>query len=221
MEDMESTDETLKPFATKLLKSFDFTKGSRFAAHRRLLKKHHLSTLSVSMLSLYVIAASLMPVFLGPLPGKSNSVLAFATIIASIFIIVLSHVAAAQNYYVRAERMLKCAQKISELSYELEQRVSSSSLNEAFIEKTRNLYAAILNDYSENHDDVDFLYYSKNFSTVDAPTEFGGKLLRYFQGRYYALLYYCNILLFHFLLIAIPPVLIVAAFLGRTEWLIK
>ena len=218
---MEPFDEPLKPFATKLLRSFDFTKGLRFAAHRRLLKKHHLSVLSVSMLSLYVIAASLMPTFIGPLPGKSTNMLAFATIIASIFIIVLSHVAAGQNYYARAERMLKCAQKISELYYELEQRFLSNSLNETLLEKMRNTYAAILSDYSENHDDIDFLYYSKNFSSIDVPTEFWPKLLRYVQGRYYAVLYYSNIALFYFLLIAIPPVLILAVLLGRTELLVR
>ncbi len=64
-------------------------------------------------------------------------------------------------------------------------------------------------------------YYSKNFSTIDVPTKFWPKLLRYGQGRYYAVLYYSNIALFHFLLIAIPPILIIAVFLGRTEWFIR
>jgi hypothetical protein len=185
---MNPLDESLKVFATKLLKAFYFTKGSRFAAHRRLLKKHHLSVLSVSMLSIYVIAASLLPIFLGPLPGKSTNMLTLATVIASIFIIVLSLITAGQNYYTRAERMLKCAQKISELYYELEQSILCNSLNDAFIERMRGTYAAILNDYSENHDDIDFLYYTTNFSTIDVPTQFWSKLWRHVQGRYYTII---------------------------------
>jgi hypothetical protein len=211
---MDPLHESLKPFATKLLKALYFTKGSRFAAHRRLLKKSHISGLSVSMLSLYVIAASLLPIFLGPLPGKSANMLALATVIASVFIIVLSHITAGQNYYTRAERMLKCAQKISKIYYEFEQSILCNSLNCEFMDGIREKYAAILNDYSENNDDIDFLYYSTNLSTIDIPTQFWPKLWRFIRGRYYTIIYYLDISFFHLLLIAIPPILIISVILG-------
>jgi hypothetical protein len=180
------------------------------------MKKHQLSLLSISMLSTYVIAASIIPIFLKSLPENAPSILALTTTVASIFIIVLTHVESGQGYFTRAEKMLRCAQKISELYYALDQKRMTHNLTEEFIEEVRVGYCAIMNDYSENHDEIDFLYYLHNFATiVPPPTEFKSKARRFLIGRYYAIMYYGNICLMHFLLIIIPPILIALYLSGR------
>lgn len=195
-------------FADKFLKTLHFTKGARFAAHRRLLRKHQWSLLSISMLSTYVIGASLIPIFVKPLPESAPGILAAITTVASIFIIVLSHVESGQGYFTRAEKMLRCAQKISELYYELEQRRITATLTEEFLNDTRTKYSGVLNDYSENHDEIDFLYYASNFATIDVPTEKWAMFRRLLLGRYYAVRYYANICLVRLLLIIVPPLLV-------------
>src|ERR1700739_1345499 len=72
----------------KLRRRVEATKTIRFRSHVRLLRRHKFSSYVIAMLSIYVIAISLMPTFFDLTFGQAQVLLA-CTIVLSTFIIVL------------------------------------------------------------------------------------------------------------------------------------
>jgi hypothetical protein len=139
--------------------TMSITRGARFEANRRLSRKNELSLFTVSVLSIYVMAATLVPIISRNLIPDDYNIIPLSTIVTSVFILVLSHMEAAKNYTARAERMLKCAQKISELHNELQLQIKAGSVTEDSFRKVKDKYDEIIRDFSDNHANVDFFYF--------------------------------------------------------------
>ena len=131
MDTMKTTPQTSAPgqnasvnaetsYYKKYAHSLWITKGCRFEASRRLAKKEHNSLFTISILSIYVIAGTLLPVFKANDASQMYTLMPFATVLTSIFIIVLTHLEAGKRYLIRSERMHRCGQELNDIYYELE-----------------------------------------------------------------------------------------------------
>jgi hypothetical protein len=147
-------------YCEKFLYSVWITKGCRFTANRRFAAKQQASMLSTSMLSIYIIAASLYCLLFGQqMNGYRCAVFNLITITASIFLLVLSHLESGKNYGVRASNMLRCAQKLSSLHNIIEYQISANSLTESSFRDYMSHYDRIMRDFSDNHSDIDFFQF--------------------------------------------------------------
>jgi hypothetical protein len=154
---------------TKLEKLFlkvDATKKVRFEAHRRLAKRHRLSSYVISMLSLYVIAISLLP-NVWPLDPTQSQVLLGSIIVLSVFIIILSLAEGSESFHHQAEVLHDSARRIAKISNQLYSYMSSSDKfeekqeeelrNKDAIELFEREYQDVLDSCHLNHSVADYL----------------------------------------------------------------
>jgi hypothetical protein len=110
-----------------------------------------MSILSISLLSLYVIAISLLVLVfnetLSDILIKSFSV---TSIILSIFIVILTLLESGQAHQAKAHELHQCA--LDALS--IYNKLQSDEISEP---EARQLYDYILQKYTVNHDDIDYL----------------------------------------------------------------
>ncbi len=130
------------------------TKSIRFRSHDRLMRRHKLSSYVVAMLSIYVIAISLMP-NIYTLSSKQNQVLLACTIVMSTFIICLVLTEGYESFHHKADVLHDSARKLNHLSFELVLYPDPS------LEKMRDIsleYNKILQDCPLNHAQCDYLW---------------------------------------------------------------
>lgn len=138
------------------------TKGARFEANRRFIKKNHVSLWSISLLSIYTIFLSLWQLISHHQQSNGQNItniISIATIVISIFIIVLSILESIKNYVNRAEHMLKCSQQISEVYNKFKLYQDYNRLNFETEKEIIDKYDEILRDSCENHSQVDYNYF--------------------------------------------------------------
>lgn len=139
------------------------TKSARFNAHARLKAKHWLSTTATSILSFYLVVASLIPlVYETSLPSGGSKFLSVISLVISVFLIIITLLESAKNYHGEADRMHKCALEISEL-YNRFQAKSLQDADASRVELNDN-YSRVLKAYEINHKDIDFLRFQIFFS---------------------------------------------------------
>jgi hypothetical protein len=148
-------------YYSKFLSKLWVTKGCRFEANRRLAAKNQASLLTISILSIYVIAGSLVTLIspVGTLSQSTINGINLLLVVTSIFILVLSNIEAAKNHGLRAHVMLKCAQQLSELYNEIEYLIETKRISTESFHAQLKLYDKIIADFSDNHDDIDYLYF--------------------------------------------------------------
>lgn len=157
-------DRTLE-YAKELLRKLWITKGIRFEANRRLEKQHEATHLAISTLSVYVICVALFELLLKSASAthattpSAHLLFPLATIAAPIFILVLEKHTAGKQYLVKADRMQRSALKIQALHSELHYDVATGTLTAAGLQKIRVEYEAILQDFTADHDNIDYLYF--------------------------------------------------------------
>lgn len=180
-------DETIQRFLDKIWT----TKGARFNAHRRLLARHKSSTKALAVLSIYVIAASIgsLVVQFEPVFARTYSralpAIGAGTIVVSVFILVQSLLDSAQNYQLRAHQMLRCGEKLSSLYNRLSAKRNMRQIGpEEYLLHVEE-YDRILQDYSENHEDIDYLLLLSKRNGNDQ-SRFGGTV-RWLGARWYGL----------------------------------
>lgn len=140
-------------------KTLMITAGCRFEAARRLEKKDGVSAVAISILSLYAIAFSLSPYFLDKKILDSLTYLPFASVIISIFIIILTLLEASKKYSVRAELMHQCGKALNELHYELDYLINTNKINSDNFYEIKKSYDKVIKNFPENHEQLDFHYY--------------------------------------------------------------
>ena len=69
----------------------------------------------------------------------------------------MSNIEAGKNYALRAHVMLKCAQQIAELYNEIEFLIKTNGVTPEIFKDRLKRYDKIISDFSDNHDDIDFL----------------------------------------------------------------
>jgi SMODS and SLOG-associating 2TM effector domain family 5 len=151
-------------YADKFLNSLRSTSASRFHASKRLAARDRKLTRLTAFTSAYVIALTILPYFI-KLPQQVTDNFNLITVAFSIVILVSSLFQYSSGDVVNAEQHQRCALEIDEIQREL--RVKMSNISEAQLLEFCRRYDLVLQKYSINHDDVDFMKYQ-----MDRPQDY-------------------------------------------------
>ncbi|NEU12820.1 SLATT domain-containing protein [Methylobacterium sp. BTF04] len=151
------SDEALKSALKDFKRSAEITRDVRFQANLRLAGRQRGSSYIVSLLSLYVIALSLIPNIL-KLEQSQNQILLACSVVLSVFVIFTSLLDGSQNFYHQGELLHQCARKIATINYELKNIDVEGSVDNARVrlEELQKNYQSALDECPINHDNVDF-----------------------------------------------------------------
>lgn len=146
-----------------LLGEMKSAKGSRFNAAERLGRRDRQINQMIAFISGCVIIVTLLPLYfhLGSTP---TSVVSFATIAFSVFILAMSLLQYSNADPVRAEQHHRCGLEINALRREL--RATQIATGDELLRFSRR-YDETLQKYSINHETVDFERYK-----LEHPNEF-------------------------------------------------
>lgn len=196
-----------KSFLEELNYKMWSTKGARFNCDKRLRVKGNASNVSLSIISAYLIIASLITVFNLQF-GISQEVLNFTITGLSILVLVFTQFENAQKYDLIAKTHHDNGLKISELYNEL--RIFKTLVNDAsdddilsFSKDIVNRYESVLST-SGNHSRIDydrFLMTNIEWMKKNEPTKINN-----LNKNWIRIKYYWNIYGWYFLLIIIPPI---------------
>lgn len=133
------------------------TKGSRYNKSRRYKTKNKLSLLSISILTIYVLAISIaeQTKLLEKLITNCEVVSLF-TIVISIAILVLSLHESSHGYEVKSERLYNCGNELTVLYNNLRQIILTNTCNNDNLSEINNQYESIISKYRENQDPCDY-----------------------------------------------------------------
>jgi len=150
-------------YAKDLRKRIWITKGSRFISSRTLSRKNELSITSISFVSIYGIAITIIQVIFASGQCKSlNDFYTVTSLLLSIFILVLSLLEGSKNYQVKAERLYKNATSFAKLSKKLEYDIASHLEYKEFKEELESIrleYEKLINNCPENHNPDDYFLF--------------------------------------------------------------
>lgn len=149
--------DLLKASIKNFKKSVEITRDVRFQANLRLGIRQRASSYVVSILSLYVIAISLIPNIL-ELKQFQNQILLAYSVVLSVFVIFTSLIDGAQNFYYQGELLHECARKVATIHHKLKNIDvdADSTLAKSVLETLQEEYARALDECPINHDNVDF-----------------------------------------------------------------
>ncbi len=135
------------------------TKGSRFVAARRLELHDKFSTITVSLISVYIISLNLLVLF--PV-DKRNEIfsdinITYSTICLSVLVLVVSLIIASRNYKMRADKHHECGRRIDEIYDKVcIWKNTSITPSQYDIARVSDEYLKFLDKY-ENHTHLDYL----------------------------------------------------------------
>ncbi len=189
-----------KNYRSQLDNNLWITKGSRFAAHSRLMMKARISNITIGILTCYLIILGLLSVYNILKPNEVDpNMLAFGSTTISILVLLFSQIEVANDYKVRALQHHTCALKIGELHRKIKIFETSgfpdSKSEFDYCEEITKEY----NDLLENFDNHKTLDYNKLRSLY--PNDFE---LTSVQKVYYSSIYYIDIYWFYAFLIIAP-----------------
>lgn len=148
-----------KTFLEELNHKIWCTKGTRFNADKRLKKKSKLSNITISILSAYLIIASLFSVY-NINQNSDNDIINYLITALSILLLVVSMHENNQDYKLKAFNFHSCGLELAEIYNKLrtfktlEGEKSESEISD-FCSKINFKYQSILNKY-DNHEDIDY-----------------------------------------------------------------
>lgn len=139
-------------------RSAEITRDVRFQANLRLMRRQRLSSYTVSLLSLYVIALSLIPNILS-LRHYQSQILLACSIVLAVFVIFTSLIDGAQNFYHQGELLHQCARRIADINrkaknIDVDDIDPSQAKKE--LEQLQQDYQKALDECPTNHDNVDY-----------------------------------------------------------------
>jgi len=138
------------------------TKGSRFIAANRLELHEKWSTITINVVTVYIISLNLA-IFL---PSRhailTSENITFSTICLSILVLVFSLILSSRNFKMRAERHHECGRRINEIYDKVCLWKSSNEkpTKDELLKITADYYT-ILDKY-ENHIRLDYLVFMSN-----------------------------------------------------------
>ena len=171
---------------------------ARHYAHSRLEQKHKVSIFTLSIISLFVVGISLYALtYSSILPIATKSAITFASIISSIFIIIVGLLESQNNYQVRALQMKKCAQEINDLYQRLQiENVVSKDTLQFYTEK----YHMIMQACPYNYDDIDYMMAKMEGKRAE---DIGWE-----TKIHYNVMYFVNVYGLSSVIILIPPMIL-------------
>lgn len=146
--------EPLKDQIDDLMWNIKSTAGSRFAAAKRLEKRDRSLTSLTAFTSAYIIVLTVLPYILSTPQNLSDRV-NLATVAMAVILLVSSLLQYSSGDIVNAEQYHRSALELNELRREVK-ALRSEITPQRFLEYSAR-YSRILEKYSVNHDDVDYL----------------------------------------------------------------
>jgi SMODS and SLOG-associating 2TM effector domain family 5 len=153
----------MNEYANKLLYSLRATSAARFHAAKRLSARDRNLTRLTAFTSAYVIALTIVPYFI-KLPQQVTDNFNLLTVAFSIVILVSSLLQYSSGDVVNAEQHKRCALELDEIQREL--RIKLTELTDGELLEMCRRYSVVLQKYSVNHDDVDFIKFQ-----IDRPDD--------------------------------------------------
>lgn len=201
-------DHLNKTFLEELAYKLWSTKGTRFGASQKLLKRNGWSNLSLGFLSAYLIIYGLFSVY--QISGGiilDPKIIAFSSTTISILLLVFTQFESSQDFKIRANEFHKCALEISELHDEVRlfKTIGDRTDEEKnkFCESINRKYQRILQSYP-NHQEIDFqVFVVKNSKYYESTWRYTTFI--------YCKFYFTNFFVYHLLMIA--PIIVFAIFL--------
>ncbi|MDD6472553.1 MAG: SLATT domain-containing protein [Bacteroidales bacterium] len=196
-------------FLTSLIRRVKITSAVRFEAHHRMQYMKNITTLSIAMLSIYIISLNLL-VFIDKYKKLSNE-LTVVTVVLSTFVLAVSLVISQLQYGEREYIYHSCGMELNKfldklLLYKEEKHtLSFEQKKELYIE-----YSDILKSYNLNHSGLDALVVTSKDDWVKTMENYGFTV--YKTGRWKKLWIWCRKYIFdasfiYLLLIILPPIL--------------
>jgi hypothetical protein len=140
--------------ADQLLRAMQTVKAARFNAAERLERKHLVSVVALSIVSLYVVGLSVwQAVYAASLSEPANRLITLVSIMSSVCTLVLALIEAMNDYKIKAHHMHTCALAVNDLLQELRLAQDSSSVVQDF----RRRYNAIVRGCPFNHARIDYM----------------------------------------------------------------
>ena len=151
-------------YAQKFLGSLKSTSAARFHASQRLAARDRKLTRLTAFTSAYVIALTVVPYFM-KLPKEIADNFSLITVAFSMIVLVSSLLQYSSGDVVNAEQHQRCALEIDEIQRDL--RIKMPNVTEAELQGFCHRYDAVLQKYSINHEEVDFMKHQ-----IDRPHEY-------------------------------------------------
>jgi uncharacterized membrane protein (DUF485 family) len=138
------------------------TKGSRFIAANRLELHDKWSTITISIISVYIISINLAIILPKQPEFLSTEIITYSTICLSILVLVVSLILTSRSYRMRADKYHECGRKINEIYDQLciWKNTAENPNRTDLINMSKNYYT-ILDNY-ENHSRLDYLMFIGN-----------------------------------------------------------
>ncbi|QEH80054.1 SLATT domain-containing protein [Sphingomonas sp. C8-2] len=155
---MSSEADVLHTALKDFKRSVEITRDVRFQANLRLAARQRNSSYLISLLSLFVIALSLLPNIIALQTFQSQILLA-CSVVLSAFIIFTSLIDGSQNFYHQGELLHQCARKVATVHHELKNLDPTNdyaNAKERLIE-LQEQYRQALDECPINHENVDFI----------------------------------------------------------------
>ncbi|MCX2680267.1 SLATT domain-containing protein [Galbibacter sp. EGI 63066] len=169
------------------------TKGSRFIAAKRYERHEKWSTITISLVSIYIICINLLVFVPNRPPILSEINITLSTISLSILVIVISIILNNMSYKHLSHRFHDCGREITIVYDKLcLLKADSEKVRKEDLEEITNQYNSILRKYDINHTPLDYYVFQKNnikeYSNITYPYLFQFWIFLRYQfdtlGRY-------------------------------------
>ncbi|MHA7830600.1 MAG: SLATT domain-containing protein [Flagellimonas sp.] len=169
------------------------TKGARFVAAKRYELHDKWSTITISLVSVYIIIINLLVLIPDRPCYLSEELITFSTISLSILVIVISIIVNNMNYKHLAHKFHDCGREITVVYDKVcLLRTNIGSISKTDIQEISEEYNSIIKNYDINHSNLDLLVFKKDYPeefNIDYPFWFKMKVLTKYSydtiGRYF------------------------------------
>ena len=150
---------------TKIMTRIWRTKGCRFNAYRRLLKKNSVLTFVTSFSSIHLLAIGILQLTtLITLSADQSQLLSFISIILSIIILAYSLIENGKEHGLKSERHHSCGIDLGRIYTQLELLEKNDTVG---VSQLANKYDLVTKKYLLNHETID-----DEFFQLHHPTDF-------------------------------------------------
>ncbi|MEN5230405.1 SLATT domain-containing protein [Brevundimonas naejangsanensis] len=161
-----------------LLTTMSKLRAARFTASERLGKKYRWHSIALVVFSIYAIALTIAPNFFTNIDESIKSILSYASVVSSVFVVALSMYLAFSEDIVRGKYLHDNAKQVTNLYQELKTR--------SILQKTKpkvkinivdyeSRYARIMDSCPYNHDILDYEFSMMTNEGADSCKSFGIK----------------------------------------------
>lgn len=182
---MNSENDVMQVALKDFKRSVEITRDVRFQANLRLAARQRNSSYLISLLSLFVIALSLLPNIIA-LQQYQSQILLACSVVLSAFIIFTSLIDGSQNFYHQGELLHQCARKVATVHHELKNLDPEHDYENAKkrLIELQEQYRQALDECPINHENVDFIK-EQSYKPHHFPNNFSkNKILKMMQIQF-------------------------------------